>query len=195
MKNSKTAYHREIPAGVNFDDSGFTIAETLTAISIVSLLLTLLLAILSVAGINAARSKETLFFLRNFLEFDGKIREKAAGVIIPYWERTVTLNNVSPPEGRGAPDMVLEIPYYGGIREGILRLSADQENHLSLESSGGETQEYYSAPGDLRLRDIEVLHDGEGRPLALKFSFEHKNRRYYTLAPFAAFPLKRRFYG
>jgi prepilin-type N-terminal cleavage/methylation domain-containing protein len=192
MKNSKTVYHREIPAGVNFDDSGFTITETLTALTIVSLLLTLLLAALHSAGINAARSKENLFFLWDFLEFDRRIREKAAEVIIPYWERTVTLTGLSL-ERR--TDTVLEIPYYGGAREGILRLSADRENHLSLESSGGETQEYYSAPKDLRLRDIEVLHDGEGRPLALKLSFEHKNKLYYTLAPFAAFPVKRRFYG
>jgi hypothetical protein len=39
-----------------------------------------------------------------------------------------------------------------------------------------------------------VLRDDEGRPLALKLDFEYRNESFYTLAPFAAFPVKRGFY-
>jgi prepilin-type N-terminal cleavage/methylation domain-containing protein len=190
----QTISHKGIPTGADFDDRGFTITETLTAIAVVTLLLSVLLVLLSSTSTNTVRSRETLFFLREFLEFDRKIREKAGAVIIPYWERTVTLSGFSP-ERRSSYGAVLEIPYYGGLREGILRLSIDRENRLSLESGRGEEREYFNAPAGLLVKDIEVLHDGEGRPLALKLSFEYRNKQYYTVAPFAAFPVKRVFYG
>lgn len=176
------------------DDRGFTLAETLSAIAVVTLLLSLLLFLLSGTGINTARSRETLLFLRDFLEFDKTIREKAGNVIIPYWERTLTVSAFR--EGRDISGTVLEIPYYGGTREGILRLSVDRENRLDLESGGGEErEEYCGAPKALMVRNIEILHDGEGRPLALKLNFEYRARSFYTLAPFGAFPVKWGFHG
>ncbi|MDR0451794.1 MAG: hypothetical protein LBH15_01975 [Treponema sp.] len=192
MKNSNTDSCGGIADAAGSGDRGFTLAETLPAIAVVTLLLSALLFLLSGTGINAARSKETLFFLRDFLEFDKLIREKAGEVIIPYWERTPD-SLVFPAGDRGLPGAVLEIPYYGGAKEGILRLSIDGENRLSLESSGGEARERYRSPGSLLAGNIEVIRNGEGRPLALKFNFEYRNRSFYTLAPFAAFPVKRRF--
>ncbi|MDR2053614.1 MAG: hypothetical protein LBP80_09380 [Treponema sp.] len=186
MKNSNT-----VLAGP--DDGGFTLAETLPAIAVVTLLLSLLLFLLSGTGINAVRSQETTFFLRDFLAFDRTIREKAGNVIIPYWERTLTVSAFR--KGSGLSGAVLEIPYYGGAREGILRLSIDRENRLELESAGGQDErEHYGAPKDLMVKNIDVLHDGEGRPLALKLNFEYRNQSFYTLAPFAAFPVRRGFH-
>jgi hypothetical protein len=179
-------------ANIDFDDSGFTIVETLTAITIVTLLVFLLLFFTSAAGANAVRSKESVVFLREFLEFDRAIREKAGAVIIPYWDRTVTLYGFS---AEGERPAVVEIPYYGGVKDSILRLSIDRESRLSLESGSGEERECRDAPEGLLLKDIEVLHDDEGRPLSLKIRFEYRNKAYYTLAPFATFPVKRVLYG
>jgi hypothetical protein len=195
MKNSNTVFPGKIPAGAVFDDRGLTFAETLPAIIVVTLLLSLLLPLLSGVSVNTARSRETLFFLREFLVFDKTIRDKAGKVIIPYWERTVTVSAFFR-GGRDLAGTVLEMPYYGGAREGSLRLSVDGENRLVLESSGGEEEpEYYYAPKALTVKNVEVLHDDEGRPLALKLDFEYRNESFYTLAPFAAFPVKRGFHG
>jgi hypothetical protein len=183
MKNSNTV----------FDDRGFTLAETLPAIAVVTLLLSLLLFILYGTGVNTVRSQETLFFLRDFLDFDKTIREKAGNVIIPYWERALTVSGFG--EGENLTGAILEIPYYGGAGEGILRLSVDRENRLGLESGGEDGREYRASPKALMVKNIEVLHDDEGRPLALKLAFEYRNQAFYTLAPFAAFPVKRGFHG
>ena len=193
MKNSNTVFRGKFPAGAALDDRGFTLAETLPAIAVVTLLLSLLLFLLSGTGINTVRSRETMLFLRDFLEFDEAIREKAGNVIIPYWERTLTVSAFR--EERDLSGTVPEIPYYGGVREGILRLSVDRENCLELESGDADRREYYIAPKALMVRNIEMVHDGEGRPLALKLGFEYRNRSFYTLAPFGAFPVKRNFYG
>jgi hypothetical protein len=87
------------------------------------------------------------------------------------------------------------MPYYGGVREEILRLSVDREKRLDLESGGAGRREYYAAPKALVVKNIEIVRNGEGRPLALKLGFEYRNRSFYTLAPFGAFPVKRDFYG
>jgi hypothetical protein len=193
MKNSKTVFRCEIPAAPGPDDRGFSLAETLPAIAVVTLLLSVLLFLLSATGINAVRSKETLFFLRDCLEFDKIIREKAGEVIIPYWERAVTAA-VSPGEAAGVHGAVLEIPYYGGKKEGILRLSIDRENRLGMESGGGEGREYYRSPKSLFVKNIELLRNSGDSPLALRLDFEYRNKSFYTLAPFAAFPVKRGLY-
>ncbi|MDR2246925.1 MAG: hypothetical protein LBE17_09735 [Treponema sp.] len=195
MKNSNTVFPGKVPAGAVFDDRGLTLAETLPAIAVVTLLLSLILPLLSGVTTNTARSRETLIFLRDFLVFDKTIRDKAGKVVIPYWERTVTVSDFSR-GGRDLAGAVLEIPYYGGAREGFLRLSVDRENRLVLESGGGgEGPEYCRAPKALTVRNVEVFRDDEGRPLALKLNFEYRNESFYTLAPFAAFPVKRGFYG
>lgn len=197
MKNNNAALNSGMPAAPGLDDRGFTLAETLPAIAVVTLLLSVLLFLLSGTGINAVRSRETLFFLRDFLEFDKTIREKAGEVIIPYWEREAGASVFSG-EAAGLPGAVLEIPYYGGAREGILRLSIDDENRLSLESlenGNGEGREYYRGPKSLLVKNIDIIRNGEGRPLALKLDFEYRNRSFYTLAPFSAFPVKRGLYG
>ena len=194
MKNSNTVFPGKIPAGAVFDDRGFTFAETLPAIAVVTLLLSLILPLLSGVSTNTARSRETLFFLRDFLVFDKTIRNKAGKVVIPYWERTIAVSDF-PRGGRDLSGAVLEMPYYGGEREGFLRLSVDGENRLVLESGGEEGPEYCRAPKALTVRNVEVLRDDEGRPLALKLDFEYRNESFYTLAPFAAFPVKRGFYG
>jgi hypothetical protein len=190
-------FHREILMNSKLpglDDRGLTLVEILPAIAVVTLLLSLLLFLLSGAGINTVRSRETLLFLRDFLEFDKTIREKAGNVIIPYWERNLTAFAFH--GERDLSGAVLEIPYYGGARERILRLSIDRDKRLGLENGGdGEAWEYYNSPKDLMVADIDILRDGEGRPLALKLNFKYRNQSFYTLAPFAAFPVKRGFHG
>jgi len=81
MMNSNT----DSPA--DSGERGFTLTEALAAIGIISILTALVLSFLSSSIASSARSKDTLFFFKDMLLADEKIRELAGEVVIPYWER------------------------------------------------------------------------------------------------------------
>jgi prepilin-type N-terminal cleavage/methylation domain-containing protein len=180
MMNSNT----DSPA--DSGERGFTLTEALAAIGIISILTALVLSFLSSSITSSARSKDTLFFFKDMLLADEKIRELAGEVVIPYWER---VSELIPGNGTA-----LEIPWYGGRKENVLRIQIDPQGRLSMNAPINGGPSTYTAPVSLTVNAADILRDGTGNPAGLRIRYDYRGKPCYTTAIFGSLPVRKRPY-
>ncbi|GHT79601.1 hypothetical protein FACS1894130_08780 [Spirochaetia bacterium] len=169
-------------------EQGFTLPETLAAIGIITLSIIMVLGFFSSSVMASSRSKDSLFFFMDMLKADEEIRNTAAGIVIPYWERRLRVAPLSlePPFG---DTTAIEIPWYGGREDAVLRISVDDHNRLTMETKGAAETEIRGAKKSLTIADVRLLCDGKGIPYGLRVNYDYHGRQGYTIAPFSTFPV------
>jgi len=167
------------------DERGFTMAEAVAAIAVISIIGGLL-AVFSSVGLRAIeRTRGAATAAANLLEAETTLRDAAALVRIPYWERKPELRFAS---GKAS------IPYFRGDPESRLELDWDGRSLLVAEPSVEEPP-----PDGLRVAQeaklsVEVLRVGpllapSGEARGLLFELAAGGRRCAVAARFGQAPL------
>lgn len=171
-------------------DQGFTLTEALAAISIVSILLAALLWVSSASVRSVFLAKGALFFFRDMVTADERIRDLTGKVIIPYWEGKAGYN-INAAGRRSREEFSLEVPWYGGRKGNLLCFSVDSSGLLTMKTLGGGEDSLYTAPVSLRVKDLSLLRDSRGNLLGVKVGYDYRGISFHTAAVFGSFPLKK----
>jgi prepilin-type N-terminal cleavage/methylation domain-containing protein len=151
---------RHNTVAVIVDEQGFTILETLTAITIISLSALIMTGFLSSTLRLTGRVRDTLALSMDLLKADEQLRGETAAIAIPYWERRV--NIVQTPS-------LMAIPWYGG-----------EEGHVLELRIGGNFP---------HITGVNVLRDVNEIPYGLDIVYEYRGRTIYTSCCFSTLPV------
>ncbi|GHV73394.1 hypothetical protein AGMMS49940_06960 [Spirochaetia bacterium] len=162
------------------NDDGFTLMETLTALALVSLIMTIIaLALSSAAGVWTQSRDRALFAVR-LLRADSLVRSRIGAVAIPYWETPVLL----------AADSSVTIPWFEGERSGFVRLRAE-DDRLIMETGEKRKTERIVLLSGLEGTELSILRDERHIPGGIGVTYFHKQKSYHTRSAFASFPIRR----
>jgi hypothetical protein len=169
---------------MNKQEEGFTITETLMAVSIVSLAGMIALALLSVSDKGIEKLKENLDFAIRLLNTDALMRLNIGMIVIPFWEENVTFieDNSS-----------IQIPWYKVKSRDYLRFFWD-EHSLGMESGNEKEKKSWFLIENPKLEHISVsaLINEEGLPYGLDIAYTYDKREYHTKASFGSWPVRRK---
>jgi prepilin-type N-terminal cleavage/methylation domain-containing protein len=161
-------------------EGGFTLLETLAAMGILSVLLSLIALSLSSSVTALRASADRLLFAARLLRADALIRSKVNEIAIPYWE-TPSLE-----EDRSS----LAIPWYGGRREASLRIETGG-GRLIMETREGEKTETLTLLTGLEGAELSLLRDDLEIPWGIGVTYVYKQHSYHTWAAFSSISLGR----
>jgi hypothetical protein len=157
----------------------------------------LVLGFLSSSVLSSARSKDTLFFFKDMLLADEKIRELAGEIVVPYWEHpyweypsAVRSASGGGPAGIVPGGTALEIPWHNGRKENLLRIQLDSEGRLSMNAiqDGDSPVLAYTAPASLAVNAVNLLYNSNSVPVGVKVSYDYRGKYCYTIAIFGSMP-------
>jgi hypothetical protein len=160
-------HHNHIAIFINklkHREQGFTILETLTAITIISLSTLIMTGFLYSTLKLTGRLRDTLALSVDLLKADEKLRRETAAITIPYWERRIDI--VQTPSHTA-------IPWYGG----------EEGRALELNING----EYGNFP---HITAVNILRDMHEKPYGLDIAYEHQGRIFHTTCCFSTLPVK-----
>jgi prepilin-type N-terminal cleavage/methylation domain-containing protein len=157
---------------------GFTLMETLIAMGIVSLILTILTVSLSSSAAAMEKSKDKALFGIKLLRADSLIRHRIGAVAVPYWEIPVLETD----------ETSMTIPWYQGERNGYVRLLMDKDT-LIMETGDKQKKERLVLISELDGLDLSVLRNNRHIPYGIDVTYFHNRNIYHTLSVFSTFPL------
>jgi prepilin-type N-terminal cleavage/methylation domain-containing protein len=161
------------------NDEGFTLIETLTALALVSIIMTILtLALSSSLGVLGKSRDRALFGVR-LLRADSLIRNRIGAVAIPYWETPVLETG----------DSSVTIPWYQGERSGYVRLLAEDDS-LIMETGEKKKTERIVLLSGLEEVGFSILRNEQRTPCGIDVAYSHKQKIYHTLSAFSTFPIQ-----
>jgi prepilin-type N-terminal cleavage/methylation domain-containing protein len=161
---------------------GFTLMETLVAMTVVSLIMIILsLALSSSAGAMEGAKNRALFGI-GLLRTDSLIRDRIGAVAVPYWERAEAKID-------GSSAM---IPWYRGEREGYVRIAVE-EGTLVMETWDKQKKERITLLSDLDGADFSLLRNGENDTYGVGVACLRGQNSYHILSAFSTFPLTGEF--
>lgn len=153
---------------------GFTLMETLIAMGIVSLILTILTVSLSSSAAVMEKSKDRALFGIKLLRADSLIRDRMGAVAVPYWETPVLETG----------ETSMTIPWYQGERDGYVRLLTDKDT-LIMETDDKQKKERLVLISGLDGIDLSVLRDDRHIPYGIDVTYFHNRNTYHTLSVFS----------
>jgi prepilin-type N-terminal cleavage/methylation domain-containing protein len=153
---------------------GFTLMETLIAMGIVSLILTILTVFLSSSAAVVEKSKDRALFGIKLLRADSLIRDRMGAVAVPYWETPVLETG----------ETSMTIPWYQGERDGYVRLLTDKDT-LIMETDDKQKKERLVLISGLDGIDLSVLRDDRHIPYGIDVTYFHNRNTYHTLSVFS----------
>jgi prepilin-type N-terminal cleavage/methylation domain-containing protein len=157
---------------------GFTLIESLVAMTVVSLVMIILALSLSSSTGAMKKAKDRALFGIRLLRADSLLRDRIGAVAIPWWEKAV-------PE---TEESSVTIPWYQGEREGYVRLIAE-EGALVMETGNKQKKERMLLMSGLDGLEFSILRN-EGRiPYAVGVAYFLGQNSYYTLSAFATLPI------
>jgi hypothetical protein len=169
---------------INKKQDGYTITETLAAITLVSMAGMIALNVLSSSVKGMEKFKENLDFAIRTLLADEFMQLYTGAINIPYWERKVTLieDNNS-----------IQIPWYGGRSRQYLRFFWD-EHSLGMETGNEREKDTWFLLKNPNLEHISVsaLTDEEGVPYGLNIVYTFNKKKYHIKTPFGSGPVQRK---
>jgi prepilin-type N-terminal cleavage/methylation domain-containing protein len=157
---------------------GFTLMETLIAMGIVSLILTILTVSLSSSTAVMEKSKDRALFGIRLLRADSLIRHRIGAVAVPYWETPVLETG----------ETLITIPWYQGERDGYVRLLMDKDT-LIMETGDKQKKERLVLISGLDGMDLSVLRNDRHIPYGIDVTYFHNRNIYHTLSVFSTSPL------
>jgi hypothetical protein len=164
-------------------EEGYTVTETLTAVSILSLVGMIIFSILPSSSKKIEEIKKTLDFTIELLLADGILRFNAERIRIPYWEEKVVLieDNTS-----------IQIPWYYGNSQHYIRLFWD-DHSLGLETENGikKLTWFFLESPELEQISVSALSDEKGIPYGLDLAYTYIKEEYHFKISFGSRPVQR----
>jgi hypothetical protein len=167
------------------DEAGFTLAEAAAAIAVLSVIAGLVAAFASGGLRSVERSRSASEMAAVLLRTEAALREAAAEVRIPYWERRAAIRVA---EGQ------VEVPYFQGEADSFLRLDWDGRR-LAIAGGAAAGDDGRSSGGrsavrfPVAVRGVETFRAPGGEPRGLVVELEVRGRRCAIAASFGQGPL------
>jgi prepilin-type N-terminal cleavage/methylation domain-containing protein len=162
----------------NDPQGGFTLLETLTAMAVVSLIMTIIALTISSSAGALIKSKDRALFGVRLLRADSLIRSRIGAVAVPYWEIPVL----------EAGDSSVTIPWYRGERGAYVRLLSEDDSLIMETGEKGKTERIVLLAG-LDGTELSILRDERRIPCGIAVTYFHKQKTYHTLSAFSTSPI------
>jgi prepilin-type N-terminal cleavage/methylation domain-containing protein len=163
-------------------EGGFTLIETMAAVGIVSIVL----SVLSIAAASSFRSVngpvDFLLFGIKLLRADTLARSEIEAVSVPYWEL-----NFDPV----LQEQSLVIPWYGGRKADRLSLLFSQDGELIMETDTQGKTTRKVLMNNLDDAVITLWKDEAELARGIDIMYRYHGRVYQTRSAFGASPLRR----
>ncbi|MFP3042360.1 type II secretion system GspH family protein [Treponema primitia] len=164
----------------NNSQGGFTLIETLAALGVVSLIMTIITISLSSSAAAMEKSKDKALLGIKLLRADSLIRDRIGAVAVPYWELP-TLE---------ADKYSVRIPWYRGERNGYVQLLVEN-GALIMETEGKGEKERVVLISGLDETILSILRDEQHIPYGIDITYLHKQKTYHTMSVFSTSSLIR----
>jgi prepilin-type N-terminal cleavage/methylation domain-containing protein len=163
-------------------EDGFTLIETMAAVGIVSIVLSVLVIATTLAFRRMSSPLDFLLFGVKLLRADTLARGGIEAVAVPYWEQ-----NFDPI----LQEQSVVIPWYEGRKKDHLGLFFSQDGELIMEtkSQGGTKRQVLM--NNLDDAKIIVWKDETEVPRGIDIIYRYHGRVYQTRSAFGASPLRR----
>jgi len=163
-------------------EGGFTLTETMAAVGIISIALSILSAAAVFSFRNTIDPVDFLFFGIRLLRADTLARDKVEAVTVPYWDL-----NFDPAQ----EEQALVIPWYGGRKENRLAFYLSQDGELIMETESQGKKEKQTLINKLEGADLGVWRDEAQTPRGIDILYRYQGRVYQTRSAFGSSPLGR----
>jgi hypothetical protein len=163
-------------------EGGFTLIETMAAVGIVTIALSILSAAAVLSFRNTVDPVDFLFFGIRLLRADTLVRDKVEAVTVPYWDL-----NFDPAQQDGS----LVIPWYGGRKEDRLVFYLSRDGELIMETESRGKKEKQTLINKLESADISVWRDKAQIPRGIDILYRYQGRVYQTRSAFGSSPIGR----
>ncbi|WP_010259483.1 PulJ/GspJ family protein [Treponema primitia] len=164
----------------NNSQAGFTLVETLIALGVVSLIMTILTISMTSSAAALEKSKDRALFGIKLLRADSLIRDRIGAVAVPYWELPVL----------EAGESSVRISWYQGERNGYIRLLTEKDA-LIMETEDKRKKERIVLISGLDGTNLSILRDEQHIPYGIDVIYLHRQKTYHTMSAFSTSSLIR----
>jgi prepilin-type N-terminal cleavage/methylation domain-containing protein len=167
---------------MNDREGGFTLIESMAAMGIISIVLSILSAAASFSFHRISGPVDFLLFSVKLLRADSLARSAIETVTVPYWELKFAAE---------AQDRSLIIPWYGGRKEDHLSFLVSQAGELIMETENHGKKSRQVLINNLESAEITLWKDEDHVPRGVDIDYRYKGRVYRTYSAFGSSPLWR----
>lgn len=165
----------------NNSDSGISTIEALVAVAILAIAGTALLGGTSGAMSALLKAKTAGITAIAILKTDEVLRTKTGNILIPFWEKNVTID---------VGNIPADIPWYEGIAISFLKVYA-KDGVVCIETGIEDNTEILMFPKYLTNMDMRIVIREDQTPVGIDYHYTIFKTEYRTLALFGSSPLEK----